>query len=226
MKRMRTATFDVTEISSASTDLAKRYGAMSEGLPNIKLFKTKSGAPVSVLASESANMKKLKKRIARHVKGMEKAADGKFIKEAAKSVKVFDDHNFEAEKHVGTSTPEKVMFVKFYRPQCNHCQALKPIWDAMAEELVAEGHSNIVIGEVNCESQSKTCSAEGVSSHPTLIKYTQEEMKKEFPGEVFQMKKEKDEMKEFLLDPAAYKVKLDKLIEDDKKKKKGDKKEL
>ena len=83
MKRMRTATFDVTEISSASTDLAKRYGvrnsfskfcvvivfaqAMSEGLPNIKLFKTKSGAPVSVLASESANMKKLKKRIARHV---------------------------------------------------------------------------------------------------------------------------------------------------------------
>ena len=77
-----------------------------------------------------------------------------------------------------------------------------------------------MIGEVNCESQSKTCSAEGVSSHPTLvgkvravhevgvsrliacattaaasataitniivglrfqIKYTQEEMKKEFP---------------------------------------------
>jgi thiol-disulfide isomerase/thioredoxin len=199
---------------------------MSQGLPNVMLFKTKQGAPVNVLASESADLKKLKKRIARQVKGMKKDADGKFIKDPAKPIKVLDDHNFQAEIAVGTATAEKVVFVKFYRTGCNHCQALKPIWEKMGKEIVDAGHKHVVLAEVECETNSKTCSKEGVSSHPTLIKYTQEEMKKEFPGEVYQMKKESPDMKEFVLDPAAYKVKLDKVIADDKKEKDAKKKEL
>ena len=82
MKRVKTATIDVTERDSEETKLvgetqllvvghvtqlqcrqAKRFGAMSEGLPNIKLFFTKSDAPVSLLSSESADLKKLKKDV-------------------------------------------------------------------------------------------------------------------------------------------------------------------
>jgi hypothetical protein len=35
---------------------------MSEGLPNIKLFMTEADSPVTLLSSESADLKKLKKR--------------------------------------------------------------------------------------------------------------------------------------------------------------------
>ena len=70
------------------------------------LFKTKQGAPENVLASESADLKKLKKRVARQVKKLKKNSDGMFIKDPPKAVKVLDNNNFRAEVDIATSSPD------------------------------------------------------------------------------------------------------------------------
>jgi hypothetical protein len=75
---------------------------------------------------------------------------------------------------------------------------------------------------VNCDAQKSLCEKEGVSSHPTLIKYTQDNMKeadKGFGGEVYSGKHEIDALKLFVEDPAEYKVQLDKIIAEEKAKK-------
>merc|ERR1712070_197194 len=113
---------------------------MSEGLPNIKLFITKSDAPVTLLASESADIKKLKKRLSRHVKKLQKDKEtGLFLKAPPRKIKTLDDATFDTELEISTSDANKILFVKFFRPQCNHCKALKPKWDAMGEDLKSEG---------------------------------------------------------------------------------------
>jgi len=213
MKRIKTATIDVTDRNSEEAKLATNFGVFSEGLPNLKLFLTKSDSPTSLLASESADLKKLKKRLARHVKKLEKDKEtGLFLKNPPRSVKVLDNNNFDSELAIATADESKTLFVKFYRPQCAHCKALAPVWEALGEELQAEGKTSIIMGEVNCDAHDKACAKQGVSSHPTLIKYTKSMMQDEFPGEVFGLKNEHDEMKQFVVDPEGYKAKLADII--------------
>ena len=54
--------------------------------------------------------------------------------------------NFEAERKAMIAKAENQMYVKYYRPACNHCKALAPKWEAMAESLVER--SDIGIFEV------------------------------------------------------------------------------
>jgi len=184
-----------------------------------------------------------------------------------RSVKVLDNDNFDGELAIATSDEKKTLFVKFYRPQCNHCKALAPKWEALGEEfkvrpkyqfclccflllrgvpiviafptklchvyasgtistcsvMQAEGRSDIIMGEVNCDAHEKTCQKQGVNSHPTLIKYTAENVKLEFPGEVFLLEKEPKHMREFVDDHAGYKKRLADILAEEKAEKEAKK---
>ena len=114
------------------------------------------------------------------MKKLEKGKDGFFLKAPPKAVKVLGDLNFNSQLAISTEAEDKMLFVKFFMPKCNHCQALKPKWEKLGEELQAQGNGGIVLAEVNCESQKATCDTQGVGSHPTLIKYTKAMMKDEY----------------------------------------------
>jgi thiol-disulfide isomerase/thioredoxin len=234
MKKMKTVTIDLSDgekigVPTEWQKVAKRYGIMKEGLPNVKIFLRVGDDPETVLAAESVDTKKLRKRVAKWAKKLKKDDAGSFIKDSPKPSKALREENFAAERKALIAKEENQMFVKFYRPECNHCKALAPKWEEAAETLL-ELHSNIQLFEVNCKAQKNLCEKEGVSSHPTLIKYTKKNMEegesKGFGGEVYHGKHEVEELMLFVEDPAAYKVKLDKALEEDKNKdKKGDKKD-
>jgi protein disulfide-isomerase len=56
-------------------------------------------------------------------------------------------------------------FVKFYAPWCHHCQALAPVWEQLAKEMIGK----LNIGEVNCDVSSRLCKDVGLRGYPTLL---------------------------------------------------------
>ncbi|KAG0234229.1 hypothetical protein BGW41_001198 [Actinomortierella wolfii] len=86
-------------------------------------------------------------------------------------------HASEASKELGAATfkdgiAHGATFVKFYSPQCPHCQRLAPIW-----EEVAAGHQALSrtkgfkFAEVNCLIEGDICDDEGIRGYPTLNLY-------------------------------------------------------
>lgn len=55
--------------------------------------------------------------------------------------------------------------VKFYQPWCGHCQAMKPAWDKLFEEV----NESVFIADVNCSEEPELCS--DVRGYPTMKVY-------------------------------------------------------
>jgi hypothetical protein len=157
MKKMKTLTIDVSDgdkigVPTEWQQVAKRYGIMKQGLPNIRIFLRVGDDPEEVLSAESADAKKLRKRLARWVKPLKKDDKGSFVKDPPKPSKALRTENFNAERDALIAKEESQMFVKFYRPACAHCKALAPKWETMAETLVER--ADIGIFEVSADTLS------------------------------------------------------------------------
>ncbi|KAF9280404.1 hypothetical protein BGZ68_007246 [Mortierella alpina] len=60
-------------------------------------------------------------------------------------------------------------FVKFYSPQCGHCQRLAPAWEQVAVDHQHLAKSkNFKIAEVNCLVEGDICDENGVEGYPTM----------------------------------------------------------
>ncbi|KAG9325565.1 hypothetical protein KVV02_004867 [Mortierella alpina] len=60
-------------------------------------------------------------------------------------------------------------FVKFYSPQCGHCQRLAPAWEQVAvDHQHLEKTKNFKIAEVNCLVEGDICDENGVTGYPTM----------------------------------------------------------
>jgi len=57
--------------------------------------------------------------------------------------------------------------VKFFAPWCPHCQALAPIWNQMAKDLIGK----VNIGHVNCDVEKQLCKDAGINAYPALYMY-------------------------------------------------------
>ncbi|XP_054159042.1 thioredoxin domain-containing protein 5-like [Oppia nitens] len=67
------------------------------------------------------------------------------------------------------------LFVKFYAPNCGHCQKLAPVWDKLEAKLLSTSDSLVIIGKVDCTEERDLCSREGVMGFPTLKLYKSRE---------------------------------------------------
>eukprot|EP01062_Namystynia_karyoxenos_P009954 TRINITY_DN1351_c0_g2_i1.p1 TRINITY_DN1351_c0_g2~~TRINITY_DN1351_c0_g2_i1.p1 ORF type:complete len:491 (+),score=121.74 TRINITY_DN1351_c0_g2_i1:85-1473(+) len=57
-------------------------------------------------------------------------------------------------------------FVKFYAPWCGHCKRMAPAWQDLAE--LYSGSDKVIVGSVDCTTQSAVCDRFGVQGFPTL----------------------------------------------------------
>lgn len=72
-----------------------------------------------------------------------------------------------------TTVAEGTYWVKFYSPQCGHCQMLAPKWERMYQEIgndVASRH-DFHIAAVNCLADGDLCNQENINVYPTLNLY-------------------------------------------------------
>merc|ERR1719181_369300 len=82
----------------------------------------------------------------------------------AQVVMDLDESNFDSV--IGSG---KNVFVKFFAPWCGHCKRMKPDWDKLMKEY--EGHSSILVADVDCIGEGKDkCEEVGIEGFPT-IKY-------------------------------------------------------
>ncbi|GAB5369282.1 hypothetical protein AAMO2058_001391700 [Amorphochlora amoebiformis] len=66
----------------------------------------------------------------------------------------------------------KNVFVKFFAPWCGHCKRMKPDWDKLGEAY--EASSSVIIADVDCTANQKTCTDNDVGGYPTVKYYTAE----------------------------------------------------
>lgn len=71
-----------------------------------------------------------------------------------------NDGNFHSE----VVSSDDMWFVEFYAPWCGHCQALKPIWIDLADNL----DGKVKVGAVDCTNNEQTCREFGVQGYPTI----------------------------------------------------------
>ncbi|KAG0047876.1 hypothetical protein BGZ83_007141 [Gryganskiella cystojenkinii] len=68
-----------------------------------------------------------------------------------------------------SSVASGTTFVKFYSPQCGHCQRLAPTWEQMAVEMrELETTKNFKFAEVNCLMEGDICDDNNVRGYPSL----------------------------------------------------------
>lgn len=67
-----------------------------------------------------------------------------------------------------TPTHTLIGFLFFPVIRCGHCTRLKPTWSQLAEMLNTQDESRVRIAKVDCTENQKTCSANDVTSYPTL----------------------------------------------------------
>lgn len=77
------------------------------------------------------------------------------------SVAILDNENFE------NDIKSRVAFIKFFAPWCGYCKKLAPTWEDLAKKY--QDTAGVVIGRVDCTSDSKTCNTQGVGAYPTLL---------------------------------------------------------
>ena len=58
-------------------------------------------------------------------------------------------------------------FVMFYAPWCSHCHALKPTWDALAENL----DGKVQVARVDATKERTLSVRMSIRNYPTLIMY-------------------------------------------------------
>jgi len=90
--------------------------------------------------------------------------------------------NFKTSRDELTNAGKK-LFVKFYRPDCATCQKLAPRFEAAAKQVK---DTDAVFAHVDCTVMKEVCTDEGIPSYPVMITYTKENMKGEWPGEIFE----------------------------------------
>lgn len=56
-------------------------------------------------------------------------------------------------------------FIKFYAPWCNHCKAMAPAWNELANDF----KDKLNIGEVNCDVDKRLCKDIKIRGYPTLL---------------------------------------------------------
>jgi thiol-disulfide isomerase/thioredoxin len=63
---------------------------------------------------------------------------------------------------------DRNVFVKFYSPNCPHCQRIAPIWDKIASTAPTYPQS-FFVGDVDCSSETYLCERFGIRGVPSLI---------------------------------------------------------
>ena len=58
------------------------------------------------------------------------------------------------------------MLVKFFAPWCGHCKRLAPTYAELADAM--KENEKIIIAEVNCEENKKTCQENEIRGYPTV----------------------------------------------------------
>lgn len=66
-----------------------------------------------------------------------------------------------ADEHIGGETP---LVVKFYSPDCPHCQAMAEDYDQLTEAF-----RRVSFGAVNCDKEKQLCEAHKVDGYPTVL---------------------------------------------------------
>jgi len=133
----------------------------------------------AVLAKESA--KKAAEKAAAQAIQDKAAADPNAV------VRTLTEKNWDAKIKEGTAAAWQVVMVKFYTPSCVHCKELAPKWEKAAESAKTSAKST-VFAMVDCSVQKEACDKQGVDGFPSIIKYTQANMKGEWPGEMYEKK--------------------------------------
>merc|ERR1719198_26166 len=128
----------------------------------------------------------------------EKEQDDEAANNDRNIVKRCTGNNFKEIREKYTSEDNQQFFVKFYRPDCKTCQKLAPRFKAAAKHMIeVEKKPNIVYGQVDCVLWDKVCKDEGIPSYPLMIRYTKDNMKGEWPGDIFEKSSTVKEMVDY-----------------------------
>ncbi len=93
-------------------------------------------------------------------------------------VKILTGHNFDQVAFDKT----KNVLVEFYAPWCGHCKKLSPVWDKLAETLIAESKDDIIVAKIDATVNELAHSR--VRSFPTIRLYKKGENEQaEYNGE-------------------------------------------
>lgn len=60
--------------------IAKQFGVLEEGLPNIRLFASKESKSISIMSGEPKSTKELMSSLKRNIKGLSRRDDGHYLK--------------------------------------------------------------------------------------------------------------------------------------------------
>jgi thiol-disulfide isomerase/thioredoxin len=60
----------------------------------------------------------------------------------------------------------KGAFVMFMSPYCDHCKAIKPLWDGLAAEF--RESSSVLVGAVDCTVEKRLCSKHKATGYPII----------------------------------------------------------
>jgi hypothetical protein len=107
----RVSTGELTIGSAEANEIASSHGVQSDSLPSLKLFRSFTDAPATVMEGTPMSVKQLRKAMKKNLKGLEKNADGKFVKppDADDSTKFgAKDINFLVQSQLG-APHERVM---------------------------------------------------------------------------------------------------------------------
>ena len=77
-------------------------------------------------------------------------------------VVVLTDKTFKSQ----LAPSEQITLVKFFAPWCGHCKSMAPAWVDLAKDQ--EDDESIMIAEVDCTTDSATCTDNGVKGYPTI----------------------------------------------------------
>lgn len=124
-----------------------------------------------LLAGEVKTSKFLRKKIAPFVKGLEKDADGVFIKKGkgAPAPELAPDANgvFElTDANWDEAIAKNNYFVKFYAPWCSMCKKLEPFWNKVPASLTPG--ANVRIAKIDATKEMKIANKYEIKSYPTL----------------------------------------------------------
>jgi len=147
-----------------------------EGYPAIKLM-------MDGVMVESYLFARTYERMKRFL--FEKLVDPAKLVPSSIGVYMLDDSTFQRV----VEDKENVVTVKFFVPQCTHCQQLAPVWEETAIQFLLEEAEDLKFAEVNCMDPDSIdiCEEEAVTTFPTIYTYKDGLVEDIFDGE-FELK--------------------------------------